>query len=247
MGEDFDQKIGNGPDGWGNNELQHYTDSTNNSFYTPDYKLVLRAISNPSDPNPATRYTSARLVSRQKLDRPRGCLTAIISNPSAPGIWPAFWLLPCEPFQWPYEGEVDVGESWNGDPTNHTCLHWGHFNAEDNDKHRVMDTPIPDLGRRPVKYEFAWEQDESSGGGRYLWWIDGRPVMKWHIPEGFRPMREWTVLLNIAMGGNVCQGKTPPQGSFEMVVHELRMSGECDGGWGRFEGSWWQAPEGNRM
>jgi beta-glucanase (GH16 family) len=239
--------MGNGDNGWGNNELQHYTNSQSNSFYTPNHKLVLRAISNPGDPNPATRYTSARLVSRQKLDRPRGTLTAVLSVPSAPGIWPAFWLLPCEPFQWPNEGEVDIGESWNGEPTNHTCLHWGHFNPEDNDKHRVMDTHIGDLGRRPVKYEFAWDQDEGSGGGRYLWWIDGRPVMKWHIPEGFRPMREWTVLLNIAMGGNVCQGKTPPQGQFEMVVHEMRMSGECDGGWGRFEQSWWQAPEGNRM
>ncbi|KPI36816.1 Glucan endo-1,3-beta-glucosidase A1 [Cyphellophora attinorum] len=243
---DFDHKLGN-TDGWGNNELQHYTNLPQNSFYTPDHKLVLRAISHPSDPNPATKYTSARLVTRQRLDRPRGCLTATISNPSAPGIWPAFWLLPAEPFQWPNEGEVDVGESWNGDPTNHTCLHWGHFNGADSQKHRVIDTPIHDLGRRPIKYEFAWEQDDATGRGRYLWWIDGRPVMKASIPDGFRRMQEWTVLLNIAMGGNVCQGKTPAEGSYDMVVHELRMSGECDGGWGRFEGDWWRAKEGRTM
>jgi beta-glucanase (GH16 family) len=168
--------------------------------------------------------------------------------PSAPGIWPAFWLLPAEPFQWPNEGEVDIAESWNAEAVNHSCLHWGHFNGPDHDKHRVMDTPLPSIQQgRAVKYEFAWDQDERSGGGRFLWWIDGRPVMKWQIPEGFRPLREWTVLLNVAMGGNVCKGVKPPQGSFEMVVHELRMSAECDGGWGRFEQSWWNAPEGRRM
>lgn len=244
---DFDHKIGNGDNGWGNSELQHYTASPSNSLYTPDHKLMIRAISRPSDPNPSTRYTSARLVSRQRLDRSRGCLTATITNPSAPGIWPAFWLLPSEPFGWPHEGEVDVGESWNGEHTNHTCLHWGHFTPEDGWKHRVIDTPIPDLPRRAVKYEFAWEQDEGSGKGRYMWWIDGRAVMKCDIPEGFRRMREWTVLLNVAMGGNVCQGKTPKEGEYVMVVHELRLSGECDGGWGRFEADWWRAPQGRTM
>lgn len=247
VSEDFDQKIGNGPDGWGNQELEHYTASTANSFYTADYKLVIRAISNPADPNPETRYTSARLVSHQKLDRPRGCLTAVLAVPSAPGIWPAFWMLPAEPFFWPNDGEVDIAESWNAEATNHSCLHWGHFNGEDHDKHRVMDTPLPGLAQRCVKYEFAWDQDERSGKGRYVWWIDGRPVMKCSIPSGLRPMREWTVLLNVAMGGNVCHGVKPPQGQFDMVVHELRMSGECDGGWGRFEGGWREAPDGRKM
>ena len=247
VGEDFDQKLGNGPDGWGNQELEHYTASAQNSFYTPDGKLVLRAISRPGDPNPETRYTSARLVSHQNLDRSRGCLTAVLTVPSAPGIWPAFWLLPAEPFAWPGDGEVDIAESWNGEPTNHTCLHWGHFNGEDHDKHRVVDTPLPGLARRAVKHEFAWEQDEGSGRGRMVWFIDGRAVMKAGIPAGVRRLREWTVVVNVAMGGNVCAGVRPGEGCWEMVVHEVRLSGECDGGWGRFEGAWREAPEGRKM
>ena len=206
VGSDFDLKLGNGPDGWGNQELQHYTSSPANSFYTADHKLVIRAISNPADPNPATRYTSARLVSHQKLDRSRGCLTAVLTVPSALGIWPAFWLLPAEPFAWPSDGEVDIAESWNAEATNHSCLHWGHFNGPDHDKHRVKDTPLPGIAQRCVKYEFGWDQDEGSGKGRFVWWIDGRAVMKCQIPEGMRRMREWTMLLNVAMGGNVCKG-----------------------------------------
>lgn len=247
VGEDFDQKLGNGPDGWGNQELQHYTAAPTNSFYTSDGKLVLRALSHPAAPDPTARFTSARLVSHQRLARPRGSLTAVLTVPSAPGIWPAFWLLPAEPFAWPADGEVDIAESWNAAPANHACLHWGHFDGADRDKHRVRETPLPGLAHRAVRYEFAWEQDEGSGRGRLVWWVDGRAVMRAKIPEGVRRLREWTVLLNVAMGGNVCQGVRPAQGSFEMVVHELRMSGECDGGWARFEAGWGQAPEGDKM
>ena len=244
---DFSQKLGNGPDGWGNQELEHYTSSPANSFYTADHKLVLRAISNPSDPNPETRYTSARLVSHQKLSQPRGCLTAVLTVPAAPGIWPAFWLLPTEPFAWPTDGEIDIAESWNAEPTNHSCLHWGHYNGADHDKHRVVDTPLPGLSHRCVKYEFGWEQDEGSGRGRYVWWIDGRAVMRAAIPEGLRRMRDWTVVLNVAMGGSVCGRVRPGPGQWDLVVHELRMSGECDGGWARFEQGWREAPEGRKM
>ena len=53
--------------------------------------------------------------SHQKLDRQRGCLTAVLSAPCAGGIWPTFWLLPSKPFAWPNDGEVDIFESWNRD------------------------------------------------------------------------------------------------------------------------------------
>ncbi|KAK3080475.1 hypothetical protein LTS18_001014, partial [Coniosporium uncinatum] len=127
----FKHEVGGG--GWGNNELQIYTDSPLNSFHTHQSQLLLRAVIDRSSPNP---YTSARLTSHQRLSRPRGCLSARLTAPIAEGIWPAFWLLPYDPFKWPEDGEIDVMESWNGDRINHSCLHWGHFNGEDWDKHR---------------------------------------------------------------------------------------------------------------
>jgi len=88
-----------GQTGWGNNELQNYTDSPQNSFYSPSPStnqpiLILQAIANSQAPSQETKYTSARLVSHQTLSRQRGYLHIRVTAPIAAGIWPAIWLLP---------------------------------------------------------------------------------------------------------------------------------------------------------
>jgi hypothetical protein len=237
ISHDWDAKLGNGPDGWGNQELQHYTAEPSNVFYTNNNQLVLRALAESGAQAPEKRYTSARLVSRQTLARDRGVLTGVILSPCAQGIWPAFWLLPQEPFSWPTDGEVDIAETWNGDHENHTCFHWGHHHEPQ--KHKVLGTHIPDMHARPVRYDFAWEQPGGQPGqGRMIWYIDGRPIMKESIPAGTRPMRDMTILLNVAMGGNVCKGQTPVDGHYDMVVYDLYMADDLEGGWGRFENDW---------
>lgn len=243
ISQEWEQKLGNS-DGWGNNELEYYTANPENAFYTGDHKLILRAISNNSAPNPEGKFTSARLVSRQTLARPRGVITAFLSSPCAAGIWPAFWLLPREPFQWPSEGEIDIAETWNSDHNNKSCLHWGTYTPEDAGKHRVMGTQINDMSQRAVRYDFAWNQDS----GRLMWYIDGRPVMKAMVPQGTRPLHDWCVILNVAMGGNVCAGQIPKNGAYDLIVHALYMSEEPEhGGWQQFDGSWNQCPDGNPM
>ncbi|RYP11271.1 hypothetical protein DL765_007823 [Monosporascus sp. GIB2] len=257
VGEEFEQKQGHGdPWGWGNNELQNYTAEPSNSFYTPDGKLVLRAVSRPAHPDPEARWTSARLVSRRTLARPDGCLTAWLTLPCAEGIWPAFWMLPREPFVWPHEGEVDIAETWNGDCQNHSCLHWGFFTPEDAPKHLVRQTHIPDMAHRPVRFDFAWRcggtgiregDDKSAGGGRLMWYVDGRPVMRNIMPPGTRPIEDWCILLNVAMGGNVCQGREPREGAYDLVVHGLQLAEAPEGGWGRFENDWHHCVDGAVM
>ncbi|KAM3498306.1 hypothetical protein MY10362_008362 [Beauveria mimosiformis] len=204
ISHEWDAKTGHGTDGWGNHELQNYTDQPQNAFHTQDGRLVLRAVANHSASDADQKYTSARLVSKQPLTHDRGVLSAVILSPCAEGIWPAFWLLPKEPFAWPTDGEIDIAETWNGDAENHSCLHWGQHDQPD--RHRIRGTRIPDMRQRPVQYDFVWEQPGGEAGrGRMIWYIDGRPVMKATVPEGTRPLRDMTVLLNVAMGGNVCQ------------------------------------------
>ncbi|KAK5945302.1 hypothetical protein PMZ80_002506 [Knufia obscura] len=242
--QEWDAKQGNN-NGWGNNELENYTSNPENAFYTQDGKLIVRAISNNNHPDPAHKYTSARLVSRQRLARDRGVLTAVITSPCASGIWPAFWLLPFEPFTWPGDGEVDIMETWNGDRTNHSCLHWGKYDGADWNKHITQMTQLHDMDRRPVRYDLTWDQPNGQPGqGRLIWHIDGRPVMKAPIPQGSRPMRDFTILFNVAMGGNVCAGQIPRDGAYDMVVHYCAMSAEPEGGWARFENDWRAAPDG---
>ncbi|KAI9661233.1 MAG: hypothetical protein M1821_009560 [Bathelium mastoideum] len=237
-----------GQHGWGNNEAQNYTEDPTNSFHTPDHKLVLRAVVNNSAPTNATKYTSARLISHQKLGRQRGCLVATITPPCAAGVWPAFWLLPSQSFTWPNDGEVDIMETWNGDGVNHSCLHWGHYNREDWNKHRVQESHMPNIGsQQGHTYAFAWDQPDHGQGGKAVWYIDGCPVMKAGIPEGTRRMEDWRIIINVAMGGNVCQGRIPADGEYHLVIHDIRLCGEPAGGWYAFERDWTAAPEGHPM
>lgn len=242
MGHNFDYETGD--NGWGNNEKQMYTDTPANSFHH-DNRLIIRGLVQNGS------YTSARLSSKQQLGRPRGYLTATILAPVAEGIWPAYWMLPQEPYEWPIHGEVDIFESWNGDCKNHSCLHWGQYNGEDWDKHRVAETHLPDMASRPHTFGFAWSEEQ--GGppgwrGRMIWYIDGRPVMRGNIPPGTKRMEEFRIMINIAMGGNVCEGKLPRDGYYDMVVSDLKMCDEPpQGGWQGFEYAWNQTPEGKTM
>ncbi|KAF2461225.1 concanavalin A-like lectin/glucanase domain-containing protein [Lineolata rhizophorae] len=234
-----------GANGWGNNESQNYVDSPVNSFHTHGNQLVIRAI---ADTRASDKYTSARLTSHQTLSRNRGCIFVRLTPPCAEGIWPAFWLLPHEPFEWPTDGEVDIFESWNGDRINHSCLHWGYYNAEDHWKHRVVDTHIPDMDH-PNGHVFAlaWDQPESSNAGRLVWYIDGRPVMKAQLPQGTRRLADFRVIINVAIGGNVCAGKLPRDGRYDFVIHEMRFDDQPSGGWEDFGRAWATAPEGHTM
>ncbi|KAI0525594.1 glycoside hydrolase family 16 protein [Xylaria bambusicola] len=190
VSHEFDHRLGHGdPWGWGNNELENYTSDSSNSFYTPDGKLVIRALSQSHHPDPEARYMSARLVSRATLGRRDGCVTAWLSLPCAEGIWPAFWLLPREPSVWPHEGEIDIAESWNGDCENHACLHWGFYTPEDAQKHLVRGTHIPDMPHRAIRYDFVWQcsgtgvrgDGKEEGGGRIMFtarWILELPFLE---------------------------------------------------------------------
>ncbi|KAF2271766.1 concanavalin A-like lectin/glucanase [Westerdykella ornata] len=231
-----------GDHGWGNNEKQNYVDSPANAFHHDGRLIVRGLVQNGS-------YTSARLTSHQTLSRPRGYLTATILPPCAEGIWPAYWLLPKDPFEWPNDGEIDIFESWNGDCQNHSCLHWGHYNGEDWNKHRVLETQLPDMSHRPHTFGFAWMEEEGIPGwrGRMIWYIDGRPVMKANIPQGTRRMEDYRIIINIAMGGNVCDGNLPKDGYYDLIVSDLKMCEEPLGGWGQFERAWSQTAEGKTM
>ncbi|KAL5121433.1 hypothetical protein ACEQ8H_000504 [Pleosporales sp. CAS-2024a] len=240
VSQNFRHEIGD--HGWGNNEKQMYTDNPANSFHHGN-RLIVRGLVQGGS------YTSARLTSNQTLDRPRGYLSATILPPVAEGIWPAYWLLPKDPFQWPNDGEVDIFESWNGNCVNHSCLHWGHYNGEDHEKHRVLETTLHDMSRQPHTFGFAWTEEDGvpNWRGRMIWYIDGRPVMRGNIPLGTRRMEEYRILINIAMGGNVCQGKLPRDGYYDMIVSDLKMCEEPPGGWQQFEGAWSTCSEGKTM
>lgn len=94
-----------GGGGWGNNELQVYTSSSENSFILND-KLNIKATKLYSS------YNSARLLSKGKKEFTYGRIDIRARMPYGQGIWPALWMLGGNISQvgWPRCGEIDIME-----------------------------------------------------------------------------------------------------------------------------------------
>ena len=104
-----------GGDGWGNNELESYTDGNANAFLDGKGHLVIEARKETTTgPDHITRpYSSARLLSEGKFSQEYGRFEARMKLPQGKGVWPAFWLLGSNigKVGWPQCGEIDILES----------------------------------------------------------------------------------------------------------------------------------------
>ena len=113
-----------GATGWGNNELQYYTDRSENT-YVADGFLHIRADRELFERAP---YTSARLITKGKFSFTYGTIEARIALPKGKGIWPAFWMLGenIDEVSWPTCGEVDIIEAVNDESVVYGTHHWAH-------------------------------------------------------------------------------------------------------------------------
>ena len=76
--------------GWGNNELQYYTDSPENVFVEGG-NLHLRALEESFG---GMNYTSGKIKSLNKRFWTYAKIEARLKVPQGQGMWPAFWMLP---------------------------------------------------------------------------------------------------------------------------------------------------------
>jgi beta-glucanase (GH16 family) len=107
--------VGTGDNGWGNNELQYYTDRPENVI-VEDGMLKITARSESFMGSP---YTSARILTKGKYEKKYGRFEARMQLPWGQGMWPAFWLLGSniDDVSWPNCGEIDIMENRGSEPT----------------------------------------------------------------------------------------------------------------------------------
>ncbi len=98
-----------GATGWGNQELQNYTDGDNSEVI--DGKLIITA-EKINDNTQVGSYTSSRMVSKDKHEFRYGWMEIRAKLPSGRGIWPAIWMLGSNinEVSWPACGEMDIME-----------------------------------------------------------------------------------------------------------------------------------------
>ncbi|MGN7166320.1 RICIN domain-containing protein [Paenibacillus cellulositrophicus] len=186
-------EIGTGSGGWGNNELQYYTDRSQNLQVTGG-NLVITA---RKESYGGMNYTSARIKTQNLKSFTYGKIEARIKLPSGQGLWPAFWMLGSNisTVGWPYSGETDIMERVNNNPFVNGTVHWdagGHAEYG-----RVSGNL--DFSQYHV-YSVEWDS-------KYIrWFVDGQQFNEFYIENGTGNTEEFQrpffLLLNLAVGGN---------------------------------------------
>ncbi len=242
-GDEFDEPAGSPPNpahwgyalgdgtaesvaGWGNNELETYTDDPANAATDGNGNLVITA--RVADPGidcyyGPCKYTSARLLTREKYELAYGRIEARVKVPSGTGLWPAFWMLGTNigSVGWPDCGEIDVMENVGRQPNKlYGTLHGPGYSGS-NGYGSTTDLPAPVADDFHV-FAVDWQRD------RIVWTVDGA---EYHTaspadvaPNDWVYNHEFYLLLNLAVGGNF-GGPVSPDTVFpaSMLVDYVRV------------------------
>lgn len=184
---------GTGSSGWGNNELQYYTDRTQNVAVTGG-KLEITAL---KESYSGMNYTSGRIKTKGKQEWKYGKIEASIKLPTGQGIWPAFWMLGSNfpGAEWPTCGEMDIMEHVNNESLTHGTMHW------DLNGYQYYGGSGPNLDFSQY-HTYAIEWDANA----IKWSIDGVQFWEGNIANSINGTDEFHkpffILLNLAVGGN---------------------------------------------
>ncbi len=192
--------------GWGNDELQYYTDSTDNAALDGDGNLVITA----REVDPATSglecwygpctHTSARLVTENKQEFQYGRIETRVLVPRGSGIWPAVWTLGNDfrDVGWPQTGEIDIMEFVGKFPDEvFGTIHGpGYSGGASYGGTHTLDEPVYEDWHT---FSVEWQP------GGIAWFVDG---IQYHsaapedVPGDWVYDHPFTLLTNVAVGGN---------------------------------------------
>jgi licheninase len=193
-----------GGNGWGNNELQFYTDGRSENARVDNGVLIIEA---RRESWQGRAYTSTRLNSRQSWIYGRFEVRAKL--PRGRGTWPAIWMLPLRGSYgsggWPDNGEVDIMEHVGFDPeVVHASIHTRAYNHVDRTQ-RTAQTSVAGAQDGFHVYAIEWSSEDIRAS------VDDRVYFTFKNERLTNPQADWhqwpfdrdfRILLNIAVGGN---------------------------------------------
>ena len=197
-----------GGGGWGNNELQNYTNRLDNAYIANGTLKIVAKVEALNGSN----YTSARLLSKSKYSFKYGKIEMSAKLPSTAGSWPAFWLLGdnINTVSWPACGEIDIMEHVANQLNKiHNTIHYPGFSGGNG---VTSNTIVPTATTAFHKYTLDW----NSVTMQFL--IDD--VLVFTIPNNTsKPFNQpFFVILNQAVGGDFGGAVSP---SFTNDVFEI--------------------------
>jgi beta-glucanase (GH16 family) len=191
-----------GGNGWGNNELQTYTDRAENAVRRGGM-LVITARQETFRGSDGTErpYTSARLKTLGTFSQAYGKFEARMKIPRGQGIWPAFWMLGDQitTAGWPACGEIDIMENIGKEPnTVHGTIHGPGYSGG-----QAIGAAFggPVFADAFHVFTIEWEPNV------LRWYVDGtlyQTRTPSDLPAGAQWVFDWPhfLLLNVAVGGN---------------------------------------------
>jgi beta-glucanase (GH16 family) len=188
-----------GGNGWGNNELEYYTKSRLENARVENGHLIIEA---RKEDNNGMKYTSARLVTKNKGDWKYGRIEVKAKIPTSKGMWPAIWMLPTkwEYGGWPHSGEVDIMENVGYMPDSvFGSIHTGKFNHAIGTQ-KTKGVLRNDLSKSFHVYAVEWTENKIDffidAEKYYSFQNTGNGSEEWPFDKDFH------LLLNVAVGGN---------------------------------------------
>ncbi|MGQ1889824.1 family 16 glycosylhydrolase [Thermophagus sp. OGC60D27] len=208
-----------GGGGWGNNELQTYTNSLENS-YVSNGTLKIHARKSPSG-----AWTSARLVTAGKASWKYGTIEVRAKLPQGVGTWPAIWMMPQNSVYggWPNSGEIDIMEHVGYDlGMIHGSIHTEAYNHILGTQ-KTGSIEVEDAHLQFHTYSIQWTPE------KITWFVDGVEFFSFSNPH--ISYKEWPfdqpffLILNIAIGGNWggAQGIDPDLTEAVMEIDYVRV------------------------
>jgi beta-glucanase (GH16 family) len=205
--------IGTGSGGWGNNELQYYTNRLDNAVVSNGTLKIIAKAENFS----GSSYTSARLLTKDKFSFKYGKIEVRAKLPAGVGTWPAIWMLGnnISTVGWPACGEIDIMEH-KGSQLNkiYGTLHYPGFSGGSAVGGTVT---IANATTEFHKYSAIW----SPAAIQFL--VDDVPFYNFANSVSLPFNQNFFVILNLAMGGNFGGSVDPAFSTATMEVDYVRV------------------------
>lgn len=192
-------KYDTGGSGWGNNELQYYTED---NVMIKDGILEIEA---RQEEYSNRQYTSTRLVSQNEGSFLYGIVEVRAKLPEGVGTWPAIWMLPTNLKYggWPHSGEIDIMEHVGYEMNKiHGTVHTATFNHNKNSQ-KGSSMLVEDVANTFHVYKIEWLPDKINffiDDEQYFSfenkWLECPTSKEWPFDQEFH------LLLNIAVGGD---------------------------------------------
>jgi beta-glucanase (GH16 family) len=198
---------GVGGNGWGNNELETYTNRTKNAQILGGNLAITAVKETYADPSDSVmrNYTSARLKTQGLFSQAYGRFEARIKIPAGQGMWPAFWMLGSNigSIGWPKCGEVDIMENIGKEPnTVHGSLHGPSTIGQTSDASAPFSLPAgQNFAADFHLYAVEWEP------GTVRFYVDSNlygtfTQSQWPAGGTWTFDHPFFIILNVAVGGD---------------------------------------------